>query len=163
MPLKLIWSLIVLSAVGLGAARALPIADAQQEPSAAHPLVGTWRVVEEGNPTAGAGLLAFTSDGIVTVVGQSGRSGLGSWTATGPRMASGTWILPGEIEPGIAGSAELHVTLEVDARGATFTADYDLTEHTASGARGDTSQGEVRGTRLQVEGFTGAASPTASP
>jgi hypothetical protein len=163
MRLKLFWSLIVLGAVGLGAARTLPDADAQHDPSGTHPLIGTWSVVEEGNPTAGSGLLAFTSDGIVTVVGQTGRTGLGSWKATGSRTASGTWILPGEIEPGIVGSAVLQVTLEVVATGARFTADYDLTERTASGSVVDTSQGKVQASRISAEGFNASASPTASP
>src|SRR5829696_1346235 len=99
----------------------------------AHALIGTWSVVDEDNLTAGVGLLAFTADGIVTVVGPTGRAGLGVWAAIGPHTATGSWVIPGEIEPGIAGSAVLRVTLAVDAAGASVTGDYDLTNVTTSG------------------------------
>jgi hypothetical protein len=160
---KLVYLLFGFALLGFAVDRVRPDADAHRDTAGAYPLVGTWTVVEDGNPTAGPGLIAFTADGIVTVVGPTGRTGLGSWMATGPRTATGTWIIPGEIEQGIAGENLLHVSLEVDAAGAGFSADYDLTQRTISGTTVDTSQGTVHGARIQANGPDAVGSPTRSP
>jgi hypothetical protein len=129
--------------------------------TAAHSLVGAWSVVDVRNPASGPGVIAFTADGIVTVVGPTGRTGLGSWVATGPRTATGTWIIPGEIEIGEVGSVVLLASIEVDATGTDFSGNYDLTLRTASGTAVETSHGTVAGTRIRVEGPDPTASPSA--
>ncbi|MFL5761690.1 MAG: hypothetical protein ACJ789_18420 [Thermomicrobiales bacterium] len=157
--LKLLWLLIILGSFGLGVTCALPDAKAQRNTPTAHPLLGAWGVVEDGSLTVGAGLLAFTADGVVTVTSQSGRTGLGSWAATGPHATSGARIIPGKIEPGIMRSAELRVNIAVNPTGAGFTADYELTERTVAGSVDDTSQRGVFGTGIEADGASVCAAP----
>jgi hypothetical protein len=77
----------------------------------------------------------------VTIVDPS-RVGLGSQEAIGQRTATGTWIILGESEPGIAGSMVLNVTIPVDSIGLRFTAVYGRREQSVSGATVDTSDGQ---------------------
>ena len=128
---------------------------------AGHPLVGTWAVVEDGDPAAAPGLVAFAAEGVVVVVSPDGRTALGTWAATGPRTAVATWVYLGEIEVGIPGSGVVRVAVEVAAAGDALAAAYGLTAVTAGGAAAEASEGTVRGRRLPVEGPGATGRPLA--
>src|SRR5690349_4122084 len=102
--------------------------DSAQAAMAGHPLVGTWVVDDPSNPTGAPSLTVFTSDGVVLDASAAGRTGAGSWKATGPRSGAATFIY---VIQGPAGNYRANVVirtaLDVDASGKTLTARYSYT------------------------------------
>lgn len=126
--------------------------DATPSPSALHPVVGTWLLVDTEDPDEPPSLVIFTSDGIYQQTDFDGTTGFGVWEATGPTSAAMTFMQQFSNEEGeFGGSATIRATIEVDPDGTTFTAIYTLEFGGEGAPSGEFGPGDVTATRMNVE------------
>jgi hypothetical protein len=123
---------------------------------AGHPLVGTWIV---SGPDVTPAIATFGADGIVVDV-EIDTTFAGTWEVTGPQTAATTFG-GFYVDSGFGASVIIRATIEVDATGDAFTADYSYTAVGADGTVLDSGTGTVTGTRMGVEPVEAAGTPLA--
>jgi hypothetical protein len=116
-----------------------------------HLLVGAWVLSDAAQPDAPQSLAVYTSDGIYQQTDYDGASGYGAWESTGPTSAAMTFMQLFPDENGDVGrSATVRATIEVNADGQSFTADYTV-ELGGGVPAGEFGPGAVTATRIAVE------------
>ena len=119
----------------------------------AHPVVGTWLLDTDADDPANAPeVVIFTGDGGYISVDAEGGTGLGVWEATGEGTAVLTLVSPFGDEEGFFGTFTIRATVEVDAAGEAFTAEYtgEFTDPAGTGT-GEYGPSLATATRIVAE------------
>jgi hypothetical protein len=165
---RLLLSLLFASALWMGLGSSPVRGQEGDSTPAAHPLVGSWLVgvdVEGNPPLLLPNLASFTADGVVVVAappllpelpGGTARnlfsSGHGAWTSTSAEEAEVRFAFLVVDEDGNPVSLNVidgHVQVGED--GESYTGEYTLTIHPASGEAEATASGTWRATRIAPE------------
>ena len=147
-------SITVLAACVLTLAAFAPGAAAQDEPTAAHPMVGAWLIEPtEAEPPE---LFTASADGIVVSAGLEG-TGYGTWAATGDLTSDVTFLSPMvDPEAGFLGFVTIRAGVELAEDGQSFTgawtAEFPADVAEAMGMPvGELGPSDVSGVRIVVE------------
>ena len=128
--------------------------DATPAALAGHPLIGAWLLDTDSNDPANApSLVIFHDDGTYVQADADGSNGIGTWEATGATSAALTALYLGRDESGgFGGTVKVRATIELDASGETFTAQYTLDFLDLAGASsGEIGPGTATAERIAVE------------
>jgi len=126
---------------------------AQEQDVSEHPIVGAWladtSVEDPANPPS---LVIFHDDGTFLQTDPDGTSGIGTWEPTGPDTADFTILFLDAEEDEFVGTAKVRATVEVDAAGDAFAAEYTIEFTAADGASdGEVGPGTATAERIAVE------------
>ncbi|MDQ3043962.1 MAG: hypothetical protein M3R06_02250 [Chloroflexota bacterium] len=127
---------------------------AQEATTADSTLVGTWLLDTDVEITDDPpSVIRFSADGGYVQVEAEGFVTLGVWEASGDGTATLTIVSPGTGEEGaFEGTTVIRATIEVDASGDAFTAQYTLEFIAPDGTSdGQYGPGTATGTRITVE------------
>ncbi len=162
-------SVVVLALAVLVGRGLLPDAAAQDGAASAsyHPLVGAWWWENIADDPFDDSYAVFGADGTYVEETTYIGAGIGSWDASGERMAELIIVFqdteggldPNQPEAFVPGTVTLWLTLEVDASGDTLTATGPVEIRTQDGALVDAFTFDGTATRLSV----GRAKPAATP
>ena len=164
---RLLLSVLLASALWMGFGSSSAKGQEGVSAPAAHPLVGSWLVAVdvEGNPPLRLpNLASFTADGVVVVAaptllpelpGSTSRnlfsSGHGAWTATSAQAADVRFLFLVVDEGGNPVSLNvIDGQVQIGDDGETYTGEYTLTIHPASGEAESSASGTWRATRIAV-------------
>lgn len=128
--------------------------DATPAAPAGHPIVGAWLIdVDADDPANPPGLVIFRDDGTYLQADPDGRTGVGSWEATGPDTAALTALFHGQDETGdFADTTKVRATVEVADDGDALTAEYTLEFIGPDGTSGgEIGPGTATAERIAVE------------
>jgi hypothetical protein len=145
---------LALLALMLGVTVAAAHDDATPATMATHPFVGTWLLDTNADDPANApDVVVITADGAYISVDAQGFPTLGVWEATGERTATVTLSSTGlEDDGSFAGTFVIRASVEVDAAGDAFTADYSGEFVAPDGTgTGEYGPGTATATRLHPE------------
>lgn len=147
-------SITALAVCVLALVAVAPAVVAQDEPMAAHPMVGTWLI--EPTEAEPPDLFTASADGIV-VDGSPEATGYGAWAATGDRTANVTFLSPMlDPEVGFLGFVTIRAGVELAQDGQSFsgtwTAEFPAAAAEAMGLPdGELGPSDVSGVRIVVE------------
>jgi hypothetical protein len=160
-------TVIAVALVGMVVVGVRPAAiagDATPSATAEHPVVGAWWTANDApGPGVATAYALFHADGTYLEVDPNIGVGVGVWRATGERSAELTYVFQ-DIDPEPATTAPGTVTVRqavtVEAAGDAFTAPLTVEVQIPDGTVVFSAAYTAQGTRLQVEPFTMASTPT---
>lgn len=147
-------SITILAASVLALAAAASGTAAQDDPTALHPMIGTWLI--QPTETDPPELFIASADGIVVSAGAE-ATGYGAWAATGERTADVKFLTP-MLDPdaGLLGFVTIRADVEFAEDGqrlaGTWTVEFPPEVAEAMGVpAGELGPGDVSGTRIAAE------------
>jgi hypothetical protein len=124
---------------------------AQDDATAAHPVVGAWLLTDPAFPEEAPTLVQFHADGTYVQAEAEGGVGVGAWEATGERSVAVTFVEQFGGEEGVF-TITIRAAGEVAADGQSFTATYTIELTLPDGtSAGEYGPGTVEATRIAVE------------
>ena len=116
------------------------------------PFVGTWIAPPRGAETGS--ITTFTSDGTIVDLESDGTSAVGAWEATGPNLATATFVFFVSSPDDFTGTAIIRAAIEYDEATDSISASYHITGAQTDGAIVFSSQELTTTTltRLPVQG-----------
>jgi hypothetical protein len=156
--MRRLWVLVpvlAIAALGLSVLGRSTLGTAAQDASsdsAAHPVVGAWRLFDTAVPEDPPSIVTFHADGTFFELTIDGSINVGAWEATGERSFAGTFIQQFGSEEEGAFTVTICAAGEVDASGDAFTATYTLELTLPDGTKtGEHGPGFAEATRIAVE------------
>jgi len=139
---------LLLAIAGGGTAAFAAAQDATPASLSDHPIVGTWILVADGEPS----VTAFTSDGIVIDTEMNGDPGLGSWRASDEDSAEMTMIIQSTYpEFGFSGTVVVRGVADVGSDGDSLSVAYSVTGISHDGTVVFDEAGTGTAYRLKIE------------
>lgn len=153
---------LMAGAIGIAAILMATQGRAQDQPSPAHPLIGSWLITFPDDPTLPPSLYTFNSEGTVIGTNVQGTRH-GAWQAAGDHTADMTVIGyatgPARI---MATLVTVHAQVEVDASGNHLTIRYTITAGRDALAR-TSGPYTATGERIVVEPMPAVTEATPAP